>query len=81
MGPTEKALREVFFLALFGELDPGEAEEMRTLWGHSVKRSGLGIPDPTQMADQCHATSQSCCDALVTSLLEGQKMPYAQHKA
>eukprot|EP00957_Ditylum_brightwellii_P111105 8472063-Ditylum_brightwellii.AAC.1 len=54
---------------------------MRALWGHSVKRSGLGIPDLTQMADHCHATSQSCCNALVASLLEGQTLPYAQHKA
>eukprot|EP00957_Ditylum_brightwellii_P181999 13865587-Ditylum_brightwellii.AAC.1 len=33
------------------------------------------------MADHCHETLQSCCDALVASLLEGQKMPYVQHKA
>eukprot|EP00957_Ditylum_brightwellii_P164681 12538525-Ditylum_brightwellii.AAC.1 len=54
---------------------------MRAQWGHIVKWSELGIPDLTQMGDHCHATSQSCCDMLVTSLLEGWKMPYAQHKA
>eukprot|EP00957_Ditylum_brightwellii_P029575 2234627-Ditylum_brightwellii.AAC.1 len=54
---------------------------MRALWGHSVKRSGLRIPNPTQMADHCHETSQTCCNALVASLLEGRKMPYTQHKA
>eukprot|EP00957_Ditylum_brightwellii_P137029 10448366-Ditylum_brightwellii.AAC.1 len=80
MGPIEKALQEVFFLALFGELEPGEAEEMRTLWGHSVKQLGLGIPDLTQLADHCHETSQSCCNVLVASLLEGQKIPYVEHK-
>eukprot|EP00957_Ditylum_brightwellii_P124408 9482137-Ditylum_brightwellii.AAC.1 len=64
MGPIEQALQEVFFPALFRELDPGEGGEMRALWGHSVKRAGLGIPDPTQMADHCHETSQACCGVL-----------------
>eukprot|EP00957_Ditylum_brightwellii_P179795 13696255-Ditylum_brightwellii.AAC.1 len=59
MGPIEEALRRHFFPALFGELDPGEMAEERELWGHSMKRAGLGVPDPTSMAEHCYATSRA----------------------
>eukprot|EP00957_Ditylum_brightwellii_P085560 6507902-Ditylum_brightwellii.AAC.1 len=81
MGPIEEALRRHFFPALFRELDPGEMEKKRELWGHSVKRAGLGVPDPTSMVEHCYATSRVCCDVLGTSLVEGKGMQYAAHKA
>eukprot|EP00957_Ditylum_brightwellii_P102990 7848851-Ditylum_brightwellii.AAC.2 len=55
--------------------------EERELWGHIVKRAGLGILDPTSMTEHCYAMSRACCDVLGTSLVEGKGMQYAAHRA
>eukprot|EP00957_Ditylum_brightwellii_P168486 12825169-Ditylum_brightwellii.AAC.1 len=80
MGPIEEALTQQFFPALFGELDPGEKDKWREVWGHSVKRAGLGIPDPTKAAEHCHSTSVESCLVLVTSILEQQELEYGAHQ-
>ena len=50
MGPIEEALREKFFPSLFG----GEeiTANFQEILGHSVKHSGLGIPDP-RLSEEC----------------------------
>ena len=50
MGPIEYALREAYFLALFG----GEevSTNLREILSHSVKHGGLGIPDPRQSVER-----------------------------
>ena len=57
VGPIEEALREKCFPTLFGR------EEINTnFWqilGHSVKHSGLGIPDPQFSADSAYNTSKA----------------------
>ena len=55
MEPIERALREAFFPALFGE---GEVDNrMQYLLDHSVKCSGLGIPYPRELMGLGHTTS------------------------
>eukprot|EP00957_Ditylum_brightwellii_P181003 13789522-Ditylum_brightwellii.AAC.1 len=80
MGPIEAALRDKFFPALFGELDLEEVEALQAVWGHSVKRASLGIPDPTNHAQHSHNTSLQCCDMLVTLIMEKEEMEYGAHK-
>ena len=41
------------------------------LLGHSIKKGGLGIPDPTMLAGHCHETSVQASSCLVELLLEG----------
>ena len=45
MGPIKEALRDTYFPALFRgeEVDAN----FKKILGHSVKRGGLGIPDPS----------------------------------
>ena len=44
IGPIEDALREDFFHALFGVEEVNA--DLREILVHSMKRGGLGIPDP-----------------------------------
>ena len=44
MGTVEEALREKFHPVLFGGEDINA--DIQQILGHSVKRGGLGIPDP-----------------------------------
>ena len=48
VGPIEDSLREAFFPTIFG----GEevSANLKEILGHSVKRRGLGIPDPRLLA-------------------------------
>ncbi len=45
MGPMEEALWKDFLPALFGGNTPID-DDFRQLLGLSVKRAGLGLPDP-----------------------------------
>ena len=77
MGELEVVLREEFIPALFGGRPP---DNMRDIFGHSVKRGGLGILDPTQAAAHNYATSQECCGELVESLVQREGLNYAAHR-
>ena len=52
---------------------------MRALLSLSVKRAGLGIPNPTQTAQHCNDTSLQCTAPLVESLLEGQQLDVLEY--
>jgi hypothetical protein len=56
--PIEKAIVEEFLPALFG-LPQEEIASMRSLFALSVKRAGLGLANPSQSAERCHATSKA----------------------
>eukprot|EP00957_Ditylum_brightwellii_P157622 11996682-Ditylum_brightwellii.AAC.1 len=77
MGPIEEALRLHFLPALMGG---PVSEELRVLMAHSVKRGGLGIPNPTVVADHSYATSAACCKELVQSLLHKSTLNYKAYK-
>ena len=55
--PVDYALIEALLPAMFG----GEevSADLREILGHSVKRSGLGIPDPRMLAERAHNTSKA----------------------
>ena len=69
MGPIEDSLRDAFLPALFG----GEevSTNLREILVHSVKRGGLGIPDPRILAERSYNTSKEASEVLVVSLLGG----------
>ena len=69
MGPIEEALREIFFLALFG----GEEinADFQQILGHSVKHGSLGILDPRLSVESAYNTSKAACGEMVDSLLGG----------
>jgi hypothetical protein len=54
--PVEEAIRSVFLPAL---LQATEAECQRKLTTVSVRKAGLGLPDPTQSAPGCFAASKT----------------------
>ena len=56
MGPIEDALREKLFFALLRGKDINA--NFRKILGHSVKRGGLGIPDPRLSAEILYNTSR-----------------------
>jgi hypothetical protein len=81
MGPIEKAIREVFLPALFGEPDAGGCitDDEREMYGLSVRHTGLGIPNPCTTGDQCLDMSESCCSMLTASIREGEDLVYGEH--
>ena len=79
MGSIEEALREKFFLALFGR---GEINaDFRKILGHSVKHGGSVIPEPWLLADIAYNTSKVNSRELVDSLLVGSTLNYVGHRA
>ena len=78
MGPIEDALREAFFPANF-EMEDVSADLIEIL-GHSVKRGGLGIPDPRMLEERVYNTSKAASEVLVCSLLGGTDLNYVAHK-
>jgi hypothetical protein len=44
-----------------------------------VREAGLGLPDPTQSAPGCFATSEACTGLLVRSLREGMALDANMH--
>ena len=74
--PVEEAIRSVFLPAL---LQATEAECQRELTTVSVRKAGLGLPDPTQSAPGCFAASEACTSLLVRSLREGTALDANRH--
>jgi hypothetical protein len=74
--PVEEAIRSVFLPAL---LQAAEAECQRKLTAVSVRKDGLGLPDPTQSAPGCFAASEACTGLLVGSLREGTELDANMH--
>ena len=72
------AQRKAFFPALFG----GEEviTNLRQILGHSVKLSGLGIPDPWLSVEHADNTFKSASEVLVDLLLGGTDLNYVVHK-
>ena len=56
VGPIGEALRETFFPMLFREEEVGA--DFRKILGHSIKRGGLGIPEPRSSAESAYNTSK-----------------------
>ena len=63
MCPIEDSLRDAFFPALFG----GEevSADLRGILGHSLKRGGLGIPDPQMSEYHAYNTFKAAREVLV----------------
>ena len=72
MGTIYEALRNKFFPTLFW----GEEinANFRKILGHSVKHSGLGIPEPRLSAESYYNTSKAASGELVESLLGGSAL-------
>ena len=79
MGPTEKALRDKFFPALFR----GEEinVDFRKILGHSAKHDDLGIPYPRLSAESAYNISNAASGELVDSILGGSDLNYVGHRA
>ena len=77
MGPKEDSLREAFFPLLFGG---GRSSSTSRNLGHSIKRGGLGIPDPRLLAEHAYNTSKASSEVLVGLLLGGTDLNYVAHK-
>ena len=78
MDPIKDAIREAFLPALFG----GEevSADIREILGHSMKRGGLGIPDPRLLAEHVYITYKESSEVLIGSLLGGTDLNYIEHK-
>ena len=70
MGPVEEALANKFLPKLLGlqSISGG----LRKLLALGAKRSGLGIPDLEEAADEIHQKSQVYSEHLVDYLLTGE---------
>ena len=78
MGPIKDALSETFFPTIFGGKEV-DANSHKILY-HSVKRDGLGVPDPGLSAESAHSTSKTVCGDLLSSLLRGISLNYVGHR-
>ena len=78
VGPIEEALREKFFPELFG--GGGITADFLKILGHSVKHSGLGIPDPRLSSESAYNTYKAASVELVYSLLGGYALNYVGHR-
>jgi hypothetical protein len=74
--PVEEAIRVAFLPALLGG---AEDETQRELTSLSVRRAGLGLPDPTQTAAGCFAASVACTKVLARSLVTGATLSSHVH--
>ena len=79
VGPIEEYLLETFFSAIFRG-DEVEADFHKILV-HSVKRGGLGIPDPQFSAESAYNTSKAACGEIVGSFLGVTSLDYVGHRA
>ena len=78
MGPIEEAIRETFFLALFGGEDIDT--EFRKILGHRVKCGGLGILHPRPSEECAYNNFKEASEELVDSLLGGTALNYAGNR-
>ena len=67
MTPIEQDLREAFFPTLFRGV--GADNILRSIQDHSVKRDGLGIPNPKILAARHHSMSEERFEDLVAYLM------------
>ena len=67
MGNIEDDLREALLPAFFGREEVNA--DLREILGHSVKRGGLGIPDPRMSTERAYNTPKAYSNALVGSIL------------
>ena len=74
----EDALREAFFLAIFGGDEV--STDLREILGHSVKCGSVGIPYPRLLLERAYNTSKASSEVLVGSLLGGTNLNYVEHK-
>ena len=80
MEPIETALEEVFIPALFGDSTP-DMENIRVQLSLTVKKAGLGIPNPTLTAASQLETSRQITAPLQASLVEGTELNTAGYVA
>ena len=79
MSPVEEALANKFLPELLGiQSISGKLIKLLNL---GDKRPGLNIPDPTEVAHKIHQISQVCNKILVESLLTGEALSTAEHRA
>ena len=78
MGHIKEALRETFFPTLF--MGEGVNADSRGILGHSVKRDGLGIPDPRLSVNSACYTFNKACGELVGSLFLCTNHNYIGHR-
>ena len=72
MGLVEEALVNNFLPKILGlESISGS---LRKLMDLGDKRAGLGILNPTEVADESHRTSLVCSERLVESLITGEAL-------
>ena len=57
------------------------SESLRKLMALGSNSSGLGIPNPTEVADESHRTSLMCSERLVESLIAGWALSKSEHTA
>jgi hypothetical protein len=78
--PIEEALATNFLPALLQE-PASNAEPLRALMAMPVRCAGLGIADPVQTADGCHAASVECTRELTSTLRAGTDLDVQVHAA
>jgi hypothetical protein len=66
--PIEEALAGTFLPALLATA-AADVAPLRDQFALSVRHAGMGIPDPTQTAERCFASSEDCASTLTASLL------------
>ena len=78
MGSVDEALENKFLMKTLGlESISGS---MRKLLGLGANMEGLRIPNPTEMADKNHRTSQACREHQVDSLITGKAFSISKHR-
>ena len=77
MVPVEEALENKFLPKLMGlEII---SVMLRKVLALVAKRSGLGVPNPTEVAYESHRTSLACSKFLVESLITGEAFSTSEH--
>ena len=71
--PVEKALAEEFLPALF-QLSPAEVAPLRGLLALPVGKGGLGVPDPTTVAEDGYHASRLGTKPVITALLNNEEL-------
>jgi hypothetical protein len=77
--PLEDSIQATFIPALLGE-EEGPTDAKRRLYELTVKSAGLGIPNPTNTAPDCHAASAACSGELSASLRGNADLDVKAHR-
>ena len=81
LAPVEAAIREDFLPALFGGNRSIEiTNDLRTLFGHSVKKGGLGLRNPSAVADGLFNASRAATSYLAECLVDGTELELGRHR-